>query len=158
MNVSDNDDEDSWDVSSIFWSFVHDMNRMDYDDLVLTHGFAAMSDASNSGQAIYLDEAMLAAARTVPPDVIQELGSVTFDTSRKCYMFGNSNSLFLGALRILRGSDPATEDQRALYSRRAEALGKCIERMQSTLSVIGASDKLDCLDLDDHVDADQHST
>lgn len=143
--------DDTWDVSSIFWSFVHDMNHMDYDDLVQAHSYIAMSDASNSGQAILLDESLLVPVENVPDGLLDKLGGIAYDSDIRCYVFDDSNALFLGSLQLLHSTvnHPSVNPSVAgMMCNRANILDACVKRMQNTLSIFDAVGHLGALKVD----------
>lgn len=148
VTTGSNDSDDMWDVSSIFWSFVHDMNHMEYDDLTLAHSYNAMSDASNSGQPILLDESLLVPIGRVPEGLLDELGGIAFDSTLRCYVFDDSNALFMGALQLLQSCASLCGDADRPTDKRADRLDTCVKRMHNTLSVFGAVAEFGALDMD----------
>lgn len=111
------------DVTHSFWAFVHDVNRMSFEDLACTPAYEILADACQNDRSLSVQGSTLAVRDGGSP--LPE--GVRWDACRERYVFADIPALFYGSLDIL---EMASSPLRA-------PLAQCIRRMTDTSHDLG---------------------
>jgi hypothetical protein len=141
------------DVSRVFWPFVHDVARMDYDDLVCTYGYDLLTEACNCGQRLSLVE-----SEVIPSDALTVGGwpladtaavhGIDWDGQTRTYILEDCNALFVGVMELLKAY--CHIHQHDLASRhRLATLSRCTDRMLSVISLSHLTERLQSTEIAD---------
>ena len=128
------------DISAMFWSFVHAVTDMPYDDLTATPEFAWLSDTTDEARGIMVlsEEVAGVPSACVTSTEFDELAvrGVTWDADERNYEFQDTNALFIGLLDMLKAHRDVID-----YTR-LDALESCVNKMLRTISVDELADEL----------------